>query len=351
MSVQKELKDMSREEKISYLKEMLSSGKFEDDALFNEIIADFRKTAETNDESDPSYESGADIMKELNDWMVNSPEGRRLKSNMSEKESLRNVMGLISSTADLFTSGRQIKEGEASQAAINKPVAPRRYQLDPNVSKSIRESIRGIDPAGIEGLINPAKQDVKETYQAGDNVAKVASGGQAGSYGSMAQANVSQRYDSMQSLAGLRNQIRESMLRNLNYSLQNRLSERQMQQQGDFRQYENDLEQYNTEQQAAGNLERAGRINRRLSINNLGNSILPIADNLIDDGSSIRNLANKLHSKKSIRNNNPTINDPASAKLPSTSFDVSNDFDGRNIDDIFTSNLIINPFRGMTIRR
>lgn len=348
-----DLATMSFNDKVTFLKEIYLAGEYEDDAMFNDILSSIIKDKESGAVPSEELNEGQVIIDEIYSTLSESGELQKLKSNKSLKEGVRNTFDLLTSASDLFTANKQISEGQEASDRSVRPNAPRRYNLDPTVSRSINESLRGLSPSGIEAQLNPAKEDIRDTFIAGQSANRVASSGNAGNFAALSQANVNRRYDALRDLSGIRAGIRDNMLRNLNYSLQNRLNERRLQQQRDLSVYNTELNQFNREQQSAGELERAGRINRRNSIFNLGRSILPIIDNTIDGDSGISEVASVINEGLSNNQTNPTVNDPYlnsfDSKLPSTNFDTSI-YDGRDIDEIFNTNLIVNPLRGRLIR-
>lgn len=301
-----DIEGMSPSEIAAEVRRLIAEGS-DDTKLVQDLLAEARKRVDAGEMTSDQTSEFID----LNEWVMNGEGAEFMKGKHGEvkaKEILREFVDVGTAIADLSTAGQQIAEGEASQTT--KPTPPRRYSLDPNISQSITESLRGISPSGIEALVSPVKQDISDAFTEDLNIAKIASSGQAGAFGSLGQAAINRRLRAAGDLGLLRNQIRESNLRNLNYALQNRLGERRLQQQRDLNVFGRNLGQFNLEQQAAGNLEQAGRINRRSSLLNLTGRLLPIADRLISNQAvqgKIGDLANKISNK----NNTGGIKDPA----------------------------------------
>jgi hypothetical protein len=283
-----DVSSMSIGEITAKLRKMVSDGEL-DSKMFETLLsaANDRGNEMSQDEALDFY----NLAEEVQSGEMSEAFKNKLGNNKA-KQLLREFATVGSAISDLAIAGAQIAEGEAS-SNVPKPTAPPRYRLDPAISSQINRSFQGINPAAINTQLAPVQQEIQDAYQADINNAKLASGGQAGSFGALGQAAVNRRMRNAGQLGSLRQQIRESGMRNIDNALRNRLGERQMQQARDMSVYNTNLNQYNAEQQAAGALEQAGRINKRSSVNNLMGSLMPLADKAIDS-KAIGNLSKRL---------------------------------------------------------
>lgn len=341
-----DIEALSDKEKSAMLRKMLADGELDTD-LMQSLLTSIKSSLESGDVDAETQQEFFDLSNELQegqdaDFFKDKAQG------VKAKELLREFADLGTQIADLSTASQQIAEGEASAATSKEPTAPRRFQLDPAINQAINESLKGISPAGIAAQTAPFTQDVQDAFTGDLNTAKIASGGQAGAFGTYAQAAVNRRLRAAGQLGNLRQQIRDANLRNLNFAMQNKLRGQQLGQQRDLSVYGAQLDQFNREQEAAGSLEQAGRINRRNALLGTVQSLLPLTDRLIDSPSlksKVSNLANKLLNKS----NSPTIQDSGaqeSTKSTVIDFDGADDPDIYGYDDIVNRNLIMNNFRG-----
>jgi len=339
-----DIENMSHEEKVAILKNMYDDGDF-DESLFRDILGSLEKDIQTGEISDDAKNEFFDLYQVLQD----SDHAQSKRSGVKGKELIREFADVAASLSDLSTAGQQIAEGEASAAASTPPTPPKAFDLDPAISTSISESLKGISPSGIAAQVAPVKQDIQDAFTGDLTAAKVAAGGQSGVFGSLAQSAVNRRLKSAGNLGLLRQQIRESNLRNLNYALQNRLSERRLQQQRNLNVYGNELNQFNREQLAAGELEKSGRINRRFALQNLTKSLLPFADRVIDSP-SVQNAASNVANKLTKKSNSAGIQDPGAIEgldtqmLDFDSFDETSLFD---YNEALDRDLFMNQYRGL----
>ena len=356
---EKFLKDMTIEEikalPIDQKIAILNSIRAREDIIDQDHLDNFTTLVDALNKDQLKEENAgykAEIDSALNDayaLMESSPELKEMAKSKKSKERFQRAVEVGKSVADVITSQEQIDAGEAAQRASVKPAKPSRYKLDPNISRSIDESLRGLDAAGIEAQVNPMKQDIKDTDIAADSANKVASAGNAGTYAALTQARIGRRYKALRDLGTVRAGIRGDMLKNLNYSLQNRLAERRMQQTQGMQQQRIDMDQYNLEQKAAGALQSTGRENKRFALRGLADNVAGIAPDI-----------QKLIQKSNNVNQAPGIQDPvATQSTPTNSFPITGfDSPGESHDYRFMGdmqrnlyeNAVLNPFRGRVIK-
>jgi hypothetical protein len=277
-------------------------------AKYNEAI----QYINTNVDNEKYVSESMDYMDK---WMKANPDAvREYKGKQRTKSFIGDTLDAGLSVADLMTSRAQIRQAKAAQANSKEPAAPGKYKLDENVSRSIRDTLQAMSPAGIEQQLSPLKQDIVDSYSSDMNNAEVASGGQAGSFGSYGQSAVNRRLRAAGNLQLTRTELNDNLRKNLNYALQNRLNERQIEQSRDMNVYRTKMDQFNAEQTAAGNLEQAGRINQRDSIYNLNENLTPFINRAVDNQS-----ANKVSAATRATNKmytNGGINDSAILQKP-----------------------------------
>ena len=118
-----------------------------------------------------------------------------------------------------------------------------------------------------------------DQYLSDLNQAKVASAGQAGTYGALAQVASQRRGRGAQALAPIIDDIKAREQGRLDNLTGMKIGENQAIQQSNAQYYPNDLYQYQLEQQAAGQLGSQGRSNLFQSLANFGNDAVPVAAN------------------------------------------------------------------------
>jgi hypothetical protein len=262
---------------------------------------------------DEAYVS--DVVNLVDEWSKANPDAvREYKGKQRTKSFIGDILDTGLSVADLMTSRAQIRQAKAAQANSKEPAAPGKYKLDENVSRSIRDTLQAMSPAGIEQQLSPLKQDIVDSYSSDMNNAEVASGGQAGSFGSYGQSAVNRRLRAAGNLQLTRTELNDNLRKNLNYALQNRLNERQIEQSRDMNVYKTKMDQYNAEQAAAGALEQAGRINQRDSIYRLNENLTPFINRAVDNQSANKASAATRATNKMFTNGG--INDSAILQKP-----------------------------------
>ncbi len=190
-------------------------------------------------------------------------------------------LNAVLAATDIATSLKQINQGKSLAANTVKPNKPRVPGRDPLLAQAINQAQLGtLDQSKA---LAPAQLQILDQYLSDINNAKVASSGQAGAYGSLAQVAANRRNRSALDLVPLADQIKareqgryDSLLGKRMYETQNNFDN-----QSQF--YGTDLDQYNKDSQTAGNLSATGRVNYRNSLANLGQSIPDIVSKLKTD--------------------------------------------------------------------
>jgi hypothetical protein len=209
-----------------------------------------------------------DYLQLLQEEQAKKEKGAKLASNASTTIDLLKNLGFT------LAAVNQISVAAKEAGGLVKPSLPTVPGRDPMLAQALYNAQRGIaDPSKT---LAPAKQEIQDAYNATLQQAQQASGGQAGTYQSMAQAANTAR---MRAALGLAPLAQQTQLQNqdiYNQLLAQRLQENQNMFTNRFGVQQAALDQYNLEAQAAGAAGAAGR-------ENLYKSIGAAADTLSDN--------------------------------------------------------------------
>jgi hypothetical protein len=236
-------------------------------------IDKLKKTADFKDLSDE------DISKALNDTFLTAaqdPTARENLLNSAEKQEntelankITNGVNLALSGVDIATSMGQVKAGDRARRALQAPQRPAPLTADPRLSKALSDAGNGKFDAAK--ALSPAQLQILDQYLSDMNTAKTVSGGQSGVYGALAQTAANRRNRSSAELAPFYDEFTRKGQERYDSLLQQKLNENQNIQQSKASLYPYDLQQYQNQVQAAGELGAAGRQNLRSSLGALGN--------------------------------------------------------------------------------
>lgn len=210
--------------------------------------------------------------------LQNSPEGKTaMKDILEQKRSDRFVrkyqpfFNAILSGVDLATSLSQVRRANNASRQLVRPEAPAIPGIDPSINQAISSAQQGTyDTARA---VAPAQQGVLDQYLRDVNVAGQIGGGQGATYGALAQTAALRRDSALKGLIPLADQVRareQGRLDNL-IGLRSNLTQQNFQNQ--IRQYGMNLDQYNQDAAAVGQLGAVGRSNVRQSIGGLVNQM------------------------------------------------------------------------------
>lgn len=195
-----------------------------------------------------------------------------------EKEDLANKitqgLNVALAGADIATSVGQIQSSKAAAKRLRRPTRPTTLTSEPLLQQAIADAQRG-NYDTVRALA-PAQREILDQYLADLNTAKSVTGGQAGGYGALAQLASTRRGRRTLELVPMADQIRRQNLQRYDELLGMKLAENQAINQSQAQLYPYDLNQYNQDAIAAGELGQYGRSNLRSSMTALG-SFLPQA--------------------------------------------------------------------------
>lgn len=201
---------------------------------------------------------------------------------LENKKDFTNVLGAtvnsVQALSDIRDAQSQLDTAKGERKASKRPSRLRPYQKSPELQEAIRRAYTDLSPSSLAAQTEGLTADAAQAYRGGLEQAKQASTGQAGAYGSYAQSAAQNRFRNALQIQELRNRLRNDTNRNLNYLIQNQIGENQSADVNARFRSQQDLEQYNAEQRAAGLAEQAGMYNRRLGMTNLlsaSNDYLP----------------------------------------------------------------------------
>jgi hypothetical protein len=229
--------------------------------------------------------------------LLQSPENRTRLLELSRKadaagrtSKIAEGVNLLLAGADILQSNKQIKAAERASAKSKRPTRPV-SQRDLMLQQALRGAELGT--MNSERAIAPVRAEIQDQYLTDMSNAQTASAGQSGAYGAYAQLASDRRNRAAMNLAPIADQVRSREQQRYDNLLQARANEGQQVFQNNAQFYPYDLQQYNLDQQAAGQLGAQGRMNLRNSYGNLGN----IAANSIGNR-TIQRKYKKLDSKQ-----------------------------------------------------
>ncbi len=183
-------------------------------------------------------------------------------------------LNTLLSGMDIAASNKQIAAAN-KLASTPKPGRPAIPTQDTMLAQALNQAQQGTFDQSR--ALQPAQLGILNNYLSDINNAKQASSGQSGIYGSLAQVASNRRNAANQELMPLADSIKAREQGRLDSLIGMRMDQTQNNFNNQNSLYNNDLNQYNLDQQAAGALGATGRANLRNSYANLGQQIPAIA--------------------------------------------------------------------------
>lgn len=193
-------------------------------------------------------------------------------------EAIKTGLNTLLAAGDIATSVQQINESKNLLNQSKKPGRPSVPGRDPFLQQALNQAQQGSFDSSR--ALAPAQQGIHNQYLSDLNNAQIASTGQAGTYGALAQVAANRRNEANVGLIPIADQIRNQQQNRLDSLIGLRMNETQNQFQNQSQFYPQDLQQYNLDQQAAGALGATGRSNLRTSLANFGQQIPEAANYL-----------------------------------------------------------------------
>jgi ribosome-binding factor A len=248
-------------------------------------LADFK-------ESNPKFIPAADLDAELNSILqarMNDPKFKEMLNDLQRKQSSDKIAAKVAPMMQAALAGTDITTALNQTRSARRAGLGLRRPIRPNMRTS-RELQLAIDDARSRtnqvdsNVTNALKLNNLDSYLADLQNAKTASTGQAGIYGSVAQAAINRRNRSNLAMAPVMQQMLQQNRARYDELLGQQLSEQDRMNKLNLGMYGQDMYQYNRESEAIGNLEATGRSNTRNALYNMSN----IAPGLIGNLATMR---------------------------------------------------------------
>lgn len=165
----------------------------------------------------------------------------------------------------------QIVMANQAQSQLQRPSLPGIPGRDPALQQAMYEARQGV--MNPNAILDPAKQEIQNSYLGAQAANQLASGGQAGALQGMNQVANLQRMQANLGLAPIAQEVKMQNQQNYNSLLGQRLNETQNQFQNQTSNYGNAWDRYAFGAQAAGALGQSGRTNLADSAQRLAQSI------------------------------------------------------------------------------
>jgi Arc/MetJ-type ribon-helix-helix transcriptional regulator len=221
-----------------------------------------------------SYEDAQAAIREASISLQSSPEYKQQLINLSQEaeagrisENLASGLNLIMGGVDIANSLKQVRAGDAAARRSRRPSRPAVPQRD----MYLQAALRGAEEATFDGerALAPARAEIQDQYLSDVSDAKIASGGQQGSYGAFRQLAANRRNRAGLNLIPIADGIRREQQGRYDNLLGMRADETQQMFRNNVGLYGSDLDQYNQDQAAAASLGATGRSNLRDSLYNM----------------------------------------------------------------------------------
>lgn len=203
-----------------------------------------------------------------------TPEGQaRMRERLADRKEQRFIkkytpfFDAILAGADVMSSLNQIRKARNAEKGLTQPSLPAIPGADPALNNAIRQAEVGTMDAAR--AIGPARQMVEDQYARDIANARAIGGGQAGTYGSLAQVAAMRRNRGAAGLAPTIDSIKAREQARLDALLQMRQQFQQQNYANRMGQARMNFDQYNQDMAAVGALGAAGRLNLRNSMQSL----------------------------------------------------------------------------------
>jgi hypothetical protein len=269
-----------KEQLDKYIRALLSEGGLTNDNL-KDLTTFVRKNPEFLTDSDVQAK-----MAELQNQLTNSPQGQQFINGLMRKRKadkvaseLQPFVQSILAGNDIATSIGQIRSANSAARTLRRPNRPIPNGVSPELDAAITDA-RGRTTGIDSNILNALRLQNLDAYMGDLSNAKTASGGQAGIYGSLAQAAVNRRTRAGIATAPVLAQLQQQNRQRYDALLAEKLRQQNIQSGQEAALYNVDLNQYNTEASAINSLGGAGRLNLSNSIRDFGNQLPYLAGNV-----------------------------------------------------------------------
>ena len=185
--------------------------------------------------------------------------------------SVRRGIDTALAAGDILTSAKQIRAARRAAERSGRPQLPPTLTEDPLLNQAIADAQQG--DFTVARRLAPAQLAVLDQYLSDMNAAKVASTGQAGTYGALSQVASGRRGRGALGLGAMAADIGMQQDRRLDNLTAMKLDQNRAIQQSQAQFYPYQLQQYNIDQNMAADLGSMGRSNLRAAAANFGQNI------------------------------------------------------------------------------
>ena len=203
-----------------------------------------------------------------------TPEGQaQIRAAIADKRESRFVkrytpfFNALLAGADLVSSFEQVRASKDALRQLKRPGLPAVPGIDPALDQSIRDAQVGTMDAAR--AVAPARQELQDQYAKDIALAKAVGGGQASTVGALGQVASLRRARGAANLAPIVDSIRAREQGRLDGLVNQRMQQGNNNYYQRFRQAQLNLDQYNQDVAAAGQLGSVGRLNRRNALQGL----------------------------------------------------------------------------------
>lgn len=196
------------------------------------------------------------------------------------------ISGIFNASEDKKIARDQINNARTELASLSKPEGIRPLKRSVNLQNALRIAQSDLSPVNQELATQGLKSDIEDQYRRDLNVAKTASGGQSGAYGSRAQAASLNRIRNAMYLQEAKRRMRNEALSNYGRLTAQEIAENEAAARNDASRAFLDDRVYAREAEAAGRALAAGQQNLRTGRHEFWNSLsnfAPIAGRYIED--------------------------------------------------------------------
>lgn len=249
----------------------INSNEYADPAVMNSLGA---KLGQGGTLSNEEYKTLVNEGRKL----LTSPENKDKVLALAQKaeqgrisQNVRSGLNTMLAGTDIATSLGQIAKSKQLGRQTRRPATPSTLQRDPLLAQSLDSASR--DTGDVQRALLPAREGIRDTYQADLGTARTASGGQAGAYGAYAQVASDRRNRANLDLVPMADQIRRQRQGRYDQLVGQHLQEGQAINASEGRYYPEALYQYNLDKQVAAGLGQVGRQNLRSSMTGFAQGI------------------------------------------------------------------------------
>jgi hypothetical protein len=264
----------------------------------------------TRANSDNEKSKANEEIAKMNETLATLSQEEKVKLLEATKKQLKNKsvadgLSIIADTIDIGLSSAQIRESNRALSQIKPAKGISKLKVSEGLNNLIRNAQQQMTPGFIDSQVAPFTNQVNESFANDVNQARVASGGQAGAFGSYGQAAVNRRNQAMQGVVPMRASLLKDANANMAATTALEMQQNNAIAENDARRAALDYTRFKDEASAAGALGATGRLNMRNSLR----SLLGNTSNSYDNFSGIRDVNKDIEKfKVDVNDNNSLAN-------------------------------------------